>query len=490
LTDEGLPEDTGGGAALAQKFSDIATVFSRLEPRLARMMFGRLSRAVLDLEEAARRELLRRTILPALLDGKVEGTVLREFPDVELADALLLLLDLETAAPEVLAAALDRLDLEDERRTAIAPLLDERLRQGRSDGPLPAAAADQYARRLIDVKHAEGRSFAEFAAFDLAVDAQIVAQVDALVDALRNTDTAPTSLRCLRSLVRLEPNPGLAAGFLARAASLLDGLARAGRWADLGAWCAAQRDLAKSLRESRPDVAEVIDGALADFWTEPRAAQVLDLARDDAHRETAASVVAAAGPAIAAAMVTRLAVVPAAEWQVAVQLLCAHAPLFAPALVPALDNAPPAAARAIIRVLGHAGPSYARRVGDQLSSPDEHVAREALRALARIGSAQAAACVSARVRESSGWLAAAAEETLWHFPAAETRRQVRDLLDRQEFVMRQPATACRLIDRLMSTGATGLESTLTTIAALRFRVWNPALARVGRKAHALAGGGA
>jgi hypothetical protein len=126
-------------------------------------------------------------------------------------------------------------------------------------------------------------------------------------------------------------------------------------------------------------------------------------------------------------------------------------------------------------------------VGDQLSHPDEQVVREALRALTRIATGPAASFVAARVRDGRGWIAAAAEETLWHFPAAEARRQVRDLLERRDFVQRQPETAGRLIDRLAQGGAAGLESTLAGIAALRFRLWNPALVRVARKAHALAG---
>jgi hypothetical protein len=114
LTDEELPERDAREIALSQKFSDLATVFASLEPRLARVMFGRLAQAVLALDETRRRELLRRTILPALLDGKVDGAILRDFPDVELADSLCLLLDLETAAPEVLATALERLELSED----------------------------------------------------------------------------------------------------------------------------------------------------------------------------------------------------------------------------------------------------------------------------------------------------------------------------------------------------------------------------------------
>ena len=82
-------------------------------------------------------------------------------------------------------------------------------------------------------------------------------------------------------------------------------------------------------------------------------------------------------------------------------------------------------------------------------------------------------------------IAKAAEETLWHFPAVEAHRQVRDLLGRREFVLRLPQVAGRLLDRAAQAGAPGLETALQSLAPLRYRIWSPAIARVGRKAHAM-----
>src|SRR6185436_5564902 len=99
-----------------------------------------------------RAALLRRTILPGLLDGRADGVVLRDFPDPDLAESLCLLLELETAAPEVVGAALHKLELPPERRHSVATLVDERLRRG-----TPSAAGDpdqngeRYVRRLVQV---------------------------------------------------------------------------------------------------------------------------------------------------------------------------------------------------------------------------------------------------------------------------------------------------------------------------------------------------
>jgi hypothetical protein len=72
-------------------------------------------------------------------------------------------------------------------------------------------------------------------------------------------------VRCLRSLVRIEPNPTSTERFLALSAALVGGFERAGRWNDVAAWARAHGAMAETLREHRPDVADAIDRALADF---------------------------------------------------------------------------------------------------------------------------------------------------------------------------------------------------------------------------------
>ncbi len=127
LTEDDVSEGEAGGDALSRKFSEVATLFAALDPRVSRVMFGKLARAVLDLQPEPRQVLLRKTILPGLLDGNIDGTVLRDFPDIDLADSLCLLLDLETAAPELVTTALARLDLSADRQAALLPLVQSRV---------------------------------------------------------------------------------------------------------------------------------------------------------------------------------------------------------------------------------------------------------------------------------------------------------------------------------------------------------------------------
>src|SRR5262249_42478944 len=147
LIDDG---DAARGTALQQRYDDVVMLIGAVDPRLARVLFAKLAHAVLRLDVDTRRTLLRGAILPTLLDGRVAGeVVLGEFPDVDLADALSLLLDLEAAAPELLPVAMDRLRLPAERRAALAPLItakiDARAAGAKSDQPA-SGSFDEQAR--------------------------------------------------------------------------------------------------------------------------------------------------------------------------------------------------------------------------------------------------------------------------------------------------------------------------------------------------------
>ena len=487
-----LTDDEGGGdsreGALQQKFSDVATLFGSLDPHLAQVMFSKLARAVLELEPERRKDLLKRTILPSLLDGRPDGTVLRDFSNDDLAESLCLLLDLETAAPELLTTALDRLDLPPERRQIMAPLLAERLR-----GSTPVAVsatqhgADRHARRLIQVEPAAGKNFAEFASFDLSLDDQATATLGHIRDSIGQTDVPIAQLRFLRDLIRLEPNPTVADAFLRRTLAVFGELERMARLDDLIAWVAQYRHLADALEPSRPDVSEAILNVLTAFCTPDRMVALSDPRATGADaRALATRVVEAFGKTAAPAYVALLDD-PAmqAMSRALVPLMCEHGGVLAPALAARLGGCGAVATRAIVRVLGCAGPGYEQVLAEQLVTVDEQTGREALQALAHIGTAKAAAIVGVQIRQGNGSVRAAAEEALRHFAPAQAEATVRDLLARREFVLRHPQIAVRLIDRAGQAGLTGLDAAMRSLVGLRFRFWNPEIVRVALKARTL-----
>ena len=487
LTDDEGGEPDARGAALEKKFSEVATLFASLDARLTRVLFARLARAVLELKPERRTALLRRTILPGLLEGRVDGAVLKDFPDVDLAESLCLLLDLETAAPEVLSAALDRLDLASDRREAVVPLLRARAETPPAEAGAEAGAA-RHARRLVRIDAAEDRDFAAFAAFDLSIDDETEAAIGRLRGEVIDGDPLQAQLGCLSSLVRLEPNPGLVERFLLRATALLAELERASRWQELATWLTRHRELADALRKPRPDVADAITAALGAFSTPRRAAALADLhAAGGEQRAVADALADALGGSLAGACLELLdgRAAPATA-RALVQLMCEHASALAPELAARSANRSAHTARAIVRVLGFAGAGYERAIADQLDRQDEPTIREALRSLARIGSARAAAVVAARLRDDTAWVRGAAEEALWRFPPGEVRAQLREVLAQRDFVRRHPDSAARLLERAAQTRVDGLGAVAAALRPLAYRFWNRALVRVARAARRLA----
>ena len=484
LTDD--QADVPPAEALQKKYGDVAMLISALDPRVARRMFGKLARAVLDLDPGSRQALLRRTVLPGLLDGRVDGAILRDFPDVDLAESLCLLLDLETAAPELLTTALSRLELPEERHAAMVPLLDARLKEREA-----AAAASgrqtsltRHARDLVRVEASGEKSFADFAAFDLSLDASAASMLAHIRSVMPETDVTVDQLTCLWHLICLEPNPDAVNKFLDRSFALLAELEAAARGAELPAWLEAYRDLADRVREARPDVSQVLAARLTAFCTPERAAWIADLSLIEPDGKRAAdAVIVALGPAVAPPLVDLLERDPGRARRVG-QLMTEHAALLAPAVAPILDRSTPGVIRTLLRVLGAAGPGHEAFIAAYVAA-DEQTAREALRALARVGTPKAAALVVAEIEKQRGSLSVAAEETLWHFSAAEAQRHSRGLLANREFTLRHPQAAERLLDRAARAGGADLQPILVDLAPLRFRIWNPPLARLARKAHAM-----
>jgi hypothetical protein len=485
LTDDDIPGVDTRQTALERKFSDVTLLFSALDPRLAQVMFGRLARAVLKLDPDRRNNLLQRTVLPGLLDGRDEGKVLRDFPDMDLAESICLLLDLETAAPEVLSAALNRLDLTPDRRAAIEPLIDERLRVKSGGETLDKSSGiDRHAQGLIRIDTQRGADFSEFAAFDLAVDEQSVAVVAGLRQGIADTDALMTQLLTVAQLVRIEPNPTLVDAFLRRALEFFVSLEHAGRWRDLITEITGYTTMAEELRERRPDVSEAIGKALSDFCTPSRLLALADLHdRDENGKATVEDLTRALGPALVPGFV---ALIDRAAHQVKARaftpLMCELAPTVGEALLAELDSCGVTAARVIAKILGYAGHGHETAVARLVQHSDAQVSREALRGLARMGTGTAAVHVARQLRDGTEDRRAAAEDALWHFPPAPMATQLRELLRSREFVFKHPQLAARLIERAGQAKIQGLADVLKALEPLRFRFWKPSLVQVAKKA--------
>ena len=488
LVDEAAGTDQA--EPLRERYDDVVMLIGALEPRLGRILLSKLARTVLDMEPDRRCALLRRSILPHLLDGRIDGqAVLGEFPDVALAEALQLLLELETASPQLLQVALDRLGLSSERRTRMVPLIESSVAQNASPQARDrwaAAGLDQQAQKLINIDSAVAKDFREFAAYDLSIDDATVAELDVVRCTADASDPVDAFLGCAAALVRIEPNPAAAKLLLSRIVPLLQEFVRDERWPDATRWVARVGELADSLESSRPDVATVVHAALAEFCDR---STLLHLARNcgtETGRVYTTMIVAAVGPSMVPPWLSAVAT-PSdrAEAMRLRPILCECSRRVGASIAAQLPELRPDVAIVTLAVLGSAGAGYETAVAACVTDADAPMAREALRALARIASPKAAALIAWHIEHSAG-SQAAAEEALWRLPAALALSKTRELLARREFVGRHPQAAGRLLERAAHCGDdAGLEAVLVALAPLRFHFWSPALARVGAKARDL-----
>jgi hypothetical protein len=491
LIDEDASDESTRAAALQHRYSDVVMLIGALDSRLARILFSKLSRAVLSLDSDRRRSLLKGAILPGLLDGRMNGeAVLWDFPDVDLAEALCLLLDLDAASPHVLAMALDRLQLPDERRATLAPLIKARLQNGGSSADAKergfAAGFDGIAATLTRVTSDVAKNFSEFAAFDLAMTEQTAASLAAVHDAIVATEAGDAQIRCALSLARIEPNPGIVSATLARALPPLVQLLRAERWEAVSNVVRELHAIEAGLQASRPDVAKTVHDVLVRFCNHEFIVGLSRLAVAAEGRARAAAIVAVAAPYLVPAWLELLdGQTERARARQLVPLMCDCARSIAPAVAERLPLLNVDAACAVLTVLGAAGAGYEELIAEQVKTGEERRGREAMRALARIASPRAAGLIVRHIEDGPAVVRPAAEEALWRLPLPLAFAKTHELLKRRTFVIHHPHTAARLLERAAQSSDNGLEPVLEGLVSLRFHFWSPAVARVGAKAREL-----
>ncbi len=487
LADE--PLNTDPADTLVNKFEEVALLMRSAEPEIATALLGRLARAVRALDPDRRQTLLRNTILPALMDGKMDGMLMREFPDVELADALALLLDLQVAAPELLRTALDRLELPVERRRRVEPLLNERLlNHGLAAGDAATPGhIDGLSGQQIRVDLSRQKQFRDFGSVDLAIDTTTEAQIGEARTTIAATRGAVERTRCLVHLLRFEANPETASRFLAGILEALRSFARENDLDEVAAWVRELRHLEGSLRDARLEIAQLIASNIASLADD----RLIDrLVRTSDSSETAdaptARVIDAFGQTIVPPLVAALERETSSARRTALRrMMCANARALAPGVTPHLTNREPEVTRAMVAVLGHAGAGHELSVGGVLRHPDGRVTREAMRALVQIGTAEARRLV-ASVITADGELGRLAEDAIWQFP--EGRVEACHLLGRTDFAATHPAVARRLLIRAAERKRDDLAPLLRDLSRLRKRIWRPAQFQLGQTAARLGRG--
>ena len=339
--------------ALAEKVEEISGLISRLEPTLVEQLFARLARSVLALDSDRRQQLLRDTVLPGLLEGRADGRLLRHFPDLELADSLSLLLDLQVAAPEMLRSAFERLELPSDRQARMKPIIDERVaarrRDARATDDLRPGAIDGLADGGIRVEGA-GKDFRTFTTFDLSLDPATQAALSNIAAGVDATDLTLAKLACVRDVLAVEANPEVTAGLVTLAGALLGEIESRKDWLAYAALVSSFGALAQSAHEERPEVADQVRVMLAALATSDLCLQLAHLVEASPDSGShAAAMFAALGPPAGPAIADALGRADDRMRRALVKLAAAQAPALTPALLPALAGADPIVVRHVVQ---------------------------------------------------------------------------------------------------------------------------------------------
>jgi hypothetical protein len=484
LTDAETPASERRQVALERTFGNLMRILGALEAELAQVMCARLAGAIGSLETNRRRTLLEHTILPAVLDGGPERFVLVAFPDEALADALSLLLELETGGPQAFATVLGRLELSSERRAAVIERIEARLRA--TDGRVAQAEMERYARALLRLNAAASRDLSDFAAFDLAIDGKTTEAVAQLRVGIGSTDSCGVQLLCLRHLMDLATSPPEFEALLRRMPGLFAELERYARWDDLTAAIDSCTQRLAAMQSTRPEMAEAIGQMLTAYCTPPRLLTRIDwYAGGGPESAPSEAWIVSLGPSMVPAF-ARLLDDPLIHGRARalVPLMSARASELGAALAKQLPECGAHAARILVGVLGHAG-GHVTHLADVVTHADGRVVREALRGLVRIGTPDAVAVVARQIEHGREATRALAEQALLQCPPAAVATVACDLLASRSFVLSNPDLAVRLMERARAAGAPALDERLDALSVLRFRVWHPGSRRVGLKARAL-----
>jgi len=474
--------------AFEQQLEQISYIVRSLNPAFVEPMFARLAQTLVSLDEGRRKHLLTTILLPGLLDGRLDGALLRQLPDTEIASGLDALGDVQVAAPALVVFALDRLGLADDRRHRIESLLLGASSDGPAAGEGDAAPGriGGYADGRIEVDHSDTKRFDEFASYDVALGENAAEALEDIRARIDSSQRDLEQLRCMLNLLRLEANPGTAAQIAPQAAALCGGFQAAGAWEEFAQWIGSFRLLAESARADRPEVAEQIQSIVASQATTTLVEALIDLAVDDRGRERAALVLEALGAAAAAPAAAVLEQEASrGRRRVLLALMSARAAALAEGLLPFLTRPQWFVVRNALHVLGHAGAGHEASIAARTGHPDQRVAREAFRALAQIGTPQALAHVVDALGQTRR-TSTLALEALWRFPAPTARAGAKTFLSRTDLVVKHPALARGLLETLARGGCADLRGVLGQLRPLRIRVWSPGAMRVGFKAAALA----
>ncbi len=466
---EGGPQSATGAEALRESVAELIELYGSLSPRIAEQRFSDLARTLMTLDDKTRNALTQDVLLPDLLETGKAARLLRLLPEAEIVDAVRTLADLEVGAPGLVKLALDRLALAGDQHTTVADAVGGSIGVDEADPGSPSLSGD-----------GAGRDLEEYTVHELSVGEETVAELALIKTEVEGSDRPTERLRWCANLVRHLRNPDHAEEILKQVEDLL------GSWISDGStevadWIQEFRTAADSVREYRPEIAELVDNMMLvlcspDFLL----AQARSWADQEASVDESRRLLTAFGPASVDTLIHLLE-----EEQVRavrrrlVDFMCENAEAFAPELVRYLSDERWTVVRNVVRIIGFAGLGHEPELAPLVGHPEERVAREVLVALVRIGSPEALDLIAGQLGHTDSSQRAMAEESIRTLPVEDGRRQVRRLLGDPRFFRRYPGLARSLVRQYAPARGGDWNEILRPMLGVRFQLWRPRLMALG-----------
>jgi hypothetical protein len=477
--------------ALVLHYEEITDLYSACGPSLADALFRRLAGVVQNLPDDTRLALLKQQVLPGLVDGRRSGRVLEHFSEEEVADALLLLLDVGVGGVEMLTAGLTNLDLPESRHEGVVERVSRRL-EGKSAPPPEWSeighrdeaeqVPDDLERRLT-VEEGHDADFLALRSFDLSVDAEAAGDLARIVDEVAGADPVGAALRCCADILLLSSDPSIIAATMRRSRGLFQDLESRGDAGALADWLALYARVARRRDSLDPEVAAIIRSTLDQYVTPEFIHRVSALPTPSDREPPLVTIICELGRTGVGALVDSL--VEEADRSARNRLLTAlqpRAPDLGEHLEDFMSHPEWYVVRNLLTLLGHAGPGHEGAVARLIDHEHPRVIREAFIALARIGTEDAATRTADALYHESVDVRTHAAEAIWRFEPTLSHSRLLAAIGDGELAASHPGLVAHLVVAAGKRDIDGLEPVLRRLRRHCFAVWNPERRSLGWRA--------
>jgi len=495
-----IKKDRNWGIFARQRLGKIQQILEISENRQKEEIFSRIALSITKMAPEIKGKLINDALLPALLEDREEGEILRFFPDADLACALASLKVAKISLPETLGQILDNLHLPERRKSTFFPLLEKELKKrGYKEACFPQL---QEWRRDIKIKSLDyQRSFTE-SDFSFDINFEELQSLNVTLDSrdrqilrdiqsqLTNIDLVSVELRCLVNLIQLEENLEACRSFVNKIFILLRELIESERWTDLAFWLNHLRAMASTTSNRRPIARTLIREALSSLSSGEFIQHLVKKYHVEKDKKQGKKYLDVLGTLGEFAIPGFIQLLESEEdrsvRRTVIDIMVELAPFYdINNLSLYINHKRWYVVRNIVWLLGRIGQGGEHIIIQALNYQHPKVKKEAIRSLALIASPAAVEQITLLLESEDRFTRRETAEYLSCLPKKTLQPYVIRLLSRSDFIQKDTFVTLKLLDILGAVKDENVLELLYQLSFLRFSFWNWKLLRIGLKARSV-----